>query len=125
MCFRRLTAVYCQGGGCAIGICGGRCYSAWRWVSSYPAKRPIPPRHAAAIVPGATEASYAFADIFVTVWVGSGVVTLNAVLLRGKVSFFQTVCVLGYCIFPLVLSAFCAMLLRVDWLKALGVPKCP
>lgn len=30
------------------------------------------------------EASYAFADIFVTVWVGSGVVTLNAVLLRGK-----------------------------------------
>ena len=30
------------------------------------------------------QASYAFADIFVTVWVGSGVVTLNAVLLRGK-----------------------------------------
>eukprot|EP00435_Cladocopium_sp_Y103_P016917 s2480_g4.t1 len=68
-----------------------------------------------------TQASYAFADIFVTVWVGSGVVTLNAVLLRGKVSFFQTVCVLGYCIFPLVLSAFCSMLLHIDWLKLLFV----
>eukprot|EP00434_Breviolum_minutum_P016702 symbB.v1.2.014726.t1/scaffold1082.1/size139405/3 len=68
-----------------------------------------------------TQASYAFADIFVTVWVGSGVVTLNAVLLRGKVSFFQTVCVLGYCIFPLVVSAFCSMLLHIDWLKLLFV----
>ncbi|CAK9036319.1 Isochorismatase domain-containing protein 1 [Durusdinium trenchii] len=68
-----------------------------------------------------TQASYAFADIFVTVWVGSGVVTLNALLLRGKVSFFQTVCVLGYCIFPLVVSAFCAMLLHIDWLKLLFV----
>eukprot|EP00439_Symbiodinium_sp_Y106_P012600 s1046_g1.t2 len=71
--------------------------------------------------PDSNQASYAFADIFVTVWVGSAVVTLNAVLLQGKVSFFQTVCVLGYCIFPLVLSAFCAMLLRVDWLKVIFV----
>merc|ERR1719221_1368367 len=35
----------------------------------------------------------------------------------GKVSFFQTVCVLGYCIFPLVIAAFCAMLLKVESLK--------
>merc|ERR1712050_767538 len=67
--------------------------------------------------PSPDQASYAFADIFVIVWVGSAVVTLNALLLQGKVSFFQTVCVLGYCIFPLVIAAFVAMLLRVEWLK--------
>lgn len=51
------------------------------------------------------QASYAFADLFVTVWLGSAVVTVNAQLLRAKVSFFQTVCVLGYCIAPLVVAA--------------------
>ena len=35
-------------------------------------------------------------------------VTLNAQLLGGKISFFQSVCVLGYCIFPLnVASVLC------------------
>lgn len=71
--------------------------------------------------PNQEQASYAFADVFVTVWVGSAVVTFNALLLHGKVSFFQTVCVLGYCIFPLVIAAFFAMLLRVDWLKVVLV----
>lgn len=31
--------------------------------------------------------------------------TLNAVLLGGTIGFFQSVCLLGYCIFPLVLVA--------------------
>merc|ERR1712014_174772 len=69
----------------------------------------------------AEQANYAFADVFVIVWVGSAVVTLNALLLQGKVSFFQTVCVLGYCIFPLVIAAFAAMMLRIEWLKVLLV----
>lgn len=60
-----------------------------------------------------------FSMIFVIVWLGSAVVTVNGVLIKGKValracgillflyqiSFFQSVCVLGYCVFPLVLSA--------------------
>merc|ERR550532_2496667 len=71
----------------------------------------------AAEAPTSDQASYAFADVFVIVWVGSAVVTLNALLLQGKVSFFQTVCVLGYCLFPLVVAAFCVMSMRVDWLK--------
>jgi hypothetical protein len=32
-------------------------------------------------------------------------VTLNAYLLGGNISFFQSLCVLGYCMFPLVLAA--------------------
>jgi hypothetical protein len=51
-----------------------------------------------------------FALVFVVVWVGSAAVTLNAQLLGGKISFFQSVCVLGYCIFPLVLAALLSLL---------------
>ena len=46
-----------------------------------------------------------FGIIFVVVWIGSGVVTLNAQLLGGTISFFHSVCLLGYCLFPLNLSA--------------------
>ncbi|CAG8457785.1 5829_t:CDS:2 [Ambispora gerdemannii] len=48
---------------------------------------------------------YVFTGVFVIVWCGAAVVTVNAKLLGGNVSFFQSVCVLGYCIFPLVIAA--------------------
>lgn len=52
-----------------------------------------------------------FATIFVIIWVGAGVVTLNAKLLGGKISFFQSVCVLGYCVFPINITALlCALI---------------
>ncbi|KAJ3053194.1 Yip1 member 6, partial [Rhizophlyctis rosea] len=54
---------------------------------------------------------YMFTTIFVIVWCGAGVVTLNSKLLGGKMSFFQSVCVLGYCIFPLVLASFLSLIL--------------
>uniref|UniRef100_A0A6U2BJ79 Protein YIPF n=1 Tax=Hemiselmis andersenii TaxID=464988 RepID=A0A6U2BJ79_HEMAN len=54
-----------------------------------------------------------FASVFVIVWFGAAVVTVNAVLLKGSVSFFQSICVLGYCIFPLTLSAL--VCLGVGW----------
>lgn len=41
-----------------------------------------------------------FAQVFVIVWVGAVIVTLNSKLLGGKISFFQSVCVLGYCLLP-------------------------
>lgn len=56
------------------------------------------------------QASIVFAAVFVIVWCGAAVVSLNAQLLGGNVSFFQSVCVLGYCIFPLNLAALlCAL----------------
>merc|ERR1711971_970776 len=52
--------------------------------------------------------SLVFASVFVIIWCGAAVVTVNALLLGGNISFFQSVCVLGYCIFPLNLaSIFC------------------
>ena len=52
------------------------------------------------------QAPLVFAVVFVVVWGGAAVVTINAQLLGGKVSFFQSVCVLGYCVFPIVLASF-------------------
>ena len=51
-------------------------------------------------------ASLVFATVFVVVWAGAAAVTLNAQLLGGTLSFFQSVCILGYCIFPLTIAAF-------------------
>uniref|UniRef100_A0A7N8YRB6 Protein YIPF n=1 Tax=Mastacembelus armatus TaxID=205130 RepID=A0A7N8YRB6_9TELE len=42
-----------------------------------------------------------FAEVFVIVWFGSIIITLNSKLLGGTISFFQSLCVLGYCIMPL------------------------
>jgi len=56
--------------------------------------------------------------VVVIVSVGSLVVTLNAKLLGGRVSFFQSLCVLGYCIFPLVLAAVMAAFVHILWIRA-------
>ena len=51
------------------------------------------------------QSAVVFTGVFFIVWFGAAVVTLNAKLLGGTLSFFQSVCVLGYCIFPLVLAS--------------------
>jgi protein YIPF6 len=42
-----------------------------------------------------------FAGVFVLVWIGAAIISVNAQLLGGSISFFQSVCILGYCVFPL------------------------
>jgi protein YIPF6 len=51
------------------------------------------------------ESTVVFGIVFVVVWFGSAVVTINAQLLGGTVSFFHSVCLLGYCLFPLNAAA--------------------
>lgn len=60
-----------------------------------------------------------FAAVFITVWAGSAVVTMNGQLLGGTMSFFQSLCVLGYCIFPLDLAAMFIALLRICGLSSI------
>lgn len=56
-----------------------------------------------------------FAEVFVIVWIGSIVVTLNSKLLGGNISFFQSVCVLGYCLLPLAIALiFCVIILTME-----------
>ncbi|KAM3594999.1 uncharacterized protein V6R79_016866 [Siganus canaliculatus] len=53
-----------------------------------------------------------FAEVFVIIWFGSIIITLNSKLLGGTISFFQSLCVLGYCIMPLTVAmAVCRIIL--------------
>ncbi|XP_034943614.1 protein YIPF6 [Chelonus insularis] len=56
-----------------------------------------------------------FAEVFVIVWNGSIVVTLNSKLLGGNISFFQNICVLGYCLLPISIALiFCKIILLFE-----------
>ena len=48
--------------------------------------------------------------IFIIMWIGAMVITMNSSLLGGKLSLLQCICLLGYCSFPCVISA---LLVRV------------
>ena len=66
-----------------------------------------------------------FAEVFVIVWVGAMIVTLNTKLLGGSISFFQSVCVLGYCLLPLVLSLIsCRVVLLANQNIFLVIVRC-
>ncbi|CAC5399599.1 YIPF6 [Mytilus coruscus] len=54
-----------------------------------------------------------FAEVFVIYWVGAMVVTLNTKLLGGNISFFQSICVLGYCVCPLTVSLIICRLILI------------
>lgn len=46
-----------------------------------------------------------FSGVFALVWIGEAVVTMQIKLLGGSISFFQSVCIIGYTLFPLVIAA--------------------
>ncbi|KAJ2798652.1 hypothetical protein H4S07_005638 [Coemansia furcata] len=56
------------------------------------------------------QASAVFTGVFALVCIGSCVVTLNCKLLGGHVSFFQSVCTLGYCISPMAIASLVSVL---------------
>ncbi|EFW17924.1 hypothetical protein D8B26_004754 [Coccidioides posadasii str. Silveira] len=54
--------------------------------------------------------SLVFSGMFCIIWIGEAVVTLQIKLLGGNISFFQSVCLIGYTIFPLVIAALLSAL---------------
>ncbi|KAI4128231.1 MAG: hypothetical protein LQ347_004262 [Umbilicaria vellea] len=54
--------------------------------------------------------SLVFSGVFALVWVGEAVVTMQIKLLGGNISFFQSVCIIGYTLFPLVIAAMLSAL---------------
>ncbi|CAI6337570.1 unnamed protein product [Periconia digitata] len=54
-----------------------------------------------------------FSGIFALVWIGESVVTLQIKLLGGNIAFFQSVSIIGYTLFPLVIASI---------LSAVGIP---
>jgi len=67
----------------------------------------------------ARQTSHVFTTVFIVMWVGSLVVTINAQLLGATMSIFQSLCVLGYCVFPLTISALFIAILRFTWFGTL------
>jgi hypothetical protein len=50
--------------------------------------------------------SHTIISIFAIFWIGNLLVYINGNLLNSHIKFFQTICLLGYCLFPLNISAF-------------------
>ncbi|KAJ3930545.1 MAG: hypothetical protein NXY57DRAFT_1011608 [Lentinula lateritia] len=59
-----------------------------------------------------------FTSVIVICSLGALAVTVQAKLLGGRVSFFQGLCVLGYCIAPLDLAALISCFVRVIYVRA-------
>jgi len=51
-----------------------------------------------------------FSGVFAMVWIGKAVVTMQIKLLGGNISFAQSVCIIGYTLFPLVIAALLSAL---------------
>ena len=52
--------------------------------------------------------------IFVIIWLGGVILYLNANFLGVKASIFQMLCLLGYCLFPLNLSAIIVTIINFN-----------
>ncbi|KAI0833533.1 Yip1-domain-containing protein [Trametes gibbosa] len=59
-----------------------------------------------------------FTSVVVIIAVGSLVVTVQAKLLGGRVSFFQGLCVLGYCVAPLNVAAIVSTFVHLIYVRA-------
>ena len=46
-----------------------------------------------------------FSIIFIIMWVGAMIITMNSSLLGGKLTLMQCICLLGYCSFPSVVAS--------------------
>ena len=57
------------------------------------------------IATNADDKTLLFEIVFCIVWIGGAVIAVNGQLLGGNISFFQSICLLGYCLFPLNMAA--------------------
>ena len=55
-----------------------------------------------------------FVLIFSIVWIGGFIINLNAKILGVNIGFFQIFCLLGYCLFPILVSALLIIFLLRD-----------
>ncbi|GMT32377.1 hypothetical protein PFISCL1PPCAC_23674 [Pristionchus fissidentatus] len=70
----------------------------------------------------ADEKAPQFTQVFTITFFGACVVTMNIKLLGGHISFFQSLCVIGYCLLPPTLSALtCVTLLRFSFFLRLAL----
>ncbi|KJK94034.1 hypothetical protein H633G_02045 [Metarhizium anisopliae BRIP 53284] len=61
-----------------------------------------------------------FSGVFAMIWLGEAVVTLQIKLLGGNISFAQSVCIIGYTLFPLVIAGLLSAL-GLHWIPRIPV----
>jgi len=61
-----------------------------------------------------------FSGVFAMVWIGEAVVTAQIKLLGGNISFAQSVCIIGYTLFPLVIAAFLSAV-HLPWIPRIPI----
>jgi len=54
--------------------------------------------------------SLVFSGVFATIWIAEAIVTLQIKFLGGNISFFQSICIIGYTLFPLVIASLLSAL---------------
>lgn len=52
--------------------------------------------------------------VFTEVALGAVILTINVILLGGNIVFFQSLCLIGYCLFPIVLAAIICTLVKIS-----------
>jgi hypothetical protein len=52
-------------------------------------------------------------------WLGGSIVTVNSILLGSKINLFQSLCVLGYCLFPILVASI--ILNYLSWMMNLYI----
>jgi hypothetical protein len=70
--------------------------------------------------PGQT--SILFTGVFSIVTFGGAVATLNVLLIGGTIGFFQSLCALGYCLFPLAIASLVSLIFPWLLVKAIVIP---
>jgi protein YIPF6 len=51
--------------------------------------------------------------VFTEVALGAVILTINVILLGGSIVFFQSLCLIGYCLFPIVVAAIVCTLIKL------------
>lgn len=60
--------------------------------------------------------------VFAVVSLGAVVLTVNVVLLGGTIGFFQSICLLGYCLFPMDVAAIVCVAVDMMLVRWIVVP---
>ncbi|KAI8477026.1 MAG: hypothetical protein J3K34DRAFT_515998 [Monoraphidium minutum] len=73
---------------------------------------------------GEKKPSDVFALVFTEVALGAVVLTVNIILLGGDIVFFQSMCLIGYCLFPINIAAIVCLFVKIKWVRLLVLIVC-
>eukprot|EP00877_Chromochloris_zofingiensis_P010806 jgi/Chrzof1/597/Cz01g21230.t1 len=68
---------------------------------------------------GEKKPSDVFALVFTEVALGAVVLTVNTILLGGNIVFFQSLCLIGYCLFPIDIAAIVCLFVKIGWVRTI------